>query len=199
MPYSPALDLLFVHIPKTGGTSIETMMGVPVLDSTLRDETFLYGGYLQHMTLEEILMMKPGLAGSFSFSAVRNPWSRVVSDLMWSVRNSIAIRDMKDYLDKAEESVAKRRFECNDVHFRPQAEFIEYGGRCPAVDFVARFESLEADIGVGLREFFDPPLLPKANVTKYELAGYRDYYTGDLKDRVAKIYQRDIGLFGYCF
>ena len=62
-------DLIFIHIPRTGGTSIEKSFGL-----TLGNEE-------KHLSAAE-LREKAGpekWAQSFVFSFVRNPWDRIIS------------------------------------------------------------------------------------------------------------------------
>jgi len=69
--------ILFVHIPRTGGVSVERHFdwegGVGWKDSNLA----------QHLTLEEY-SWSYDLNNYFKFAFVRNPWDRLVSWFLWS-------------------------------------------------------------------------------------------------------------------
>ena len=95
MPYfkNNNLNLLFIHIPKTGGTSLEKYLSqkhnIPL------DTKSLYStpenGYksvsLQHQTYHSLLKKKTNFDIDFNnikiISIVRNPYERIVSDLFF--------------------------------------------------------------------------------------------------------------------
>jgi Sulfotransferase family len=57
-------NFVFVHVPKTGGTSIREALGMSTS---------------YHYTAREVRQMYPETRGKFSFAFVRNPWDRLVS------------------------------------------------------------------------------------------------------------------------
>src|SRR5262245_55370335 len=72
MRVSDSKRLVFVHIPKTGGATIEK-----VLDNNVDDLRF--DQRRRHDTLQQILDLEPALTDYWIFAFVRNPWSRLVS------------------------------------------------------------------------------------------------------------------------
>jgi hypothetical protein len=86
--------ILFIHIPKCGGTSIEVAAGLAEkyptlglsLTSTEPEPAKLFGGGLQHLTISEIeqhyhhRLLEPI---KYSFSVVRDPVDRFVSHFLW--------------------------------------------------------------------------------------------------------------------
>jgi len=65
------------------------------------------------------------------------------------------------------------------------------------VDFVGRFEQMDADVAI-VQDRLDLPVapLPKINVTNRSMA-VEDSYTVETRAIVAQVYQKDFELFGY--
>lgn len=93
MPYYKAINILFIHIPKTGGTVIEN-------EIKKKYQQTLYSGKtnnllkepfnkksLQHQFYTTLYKYKNVLDINFDnikiFTVVRNPYDRVISDLFW--------------------------------------------------------------------------------------------------------------------
>jgi predicted CopG family antitoxin len=100
MPYfkNDNCNILFIHIPKTGGTSLEKYFSKKydiVLDTKslyctdMRkiDKNIKINSSLQHMTYNEIIERKEILNIDFNnifiLSIVRNPYKRIISDLFY--------------------------------------------------------------------------------------------------------------------
>ena len=101
MPVSHELKCIFVHIPKSGGTSVENALGLladvrnentetmfgliksPALKKKVRSTSFL-----QHLTAKELRRLLPSQFSSYyRFAFVRNPWSRMVSLYHYHIRD----------------------------------------------------------------------------------------------------------------
>lgn len=84
------------------------------------------------------------------------------------------------------------------VHFRDQMDWISIPGRGGVMDFIGRFESLEADFQqvcerLGRRDLSLPQLRPGTG------QDYREAFTSEMVDIVGEIYKRDISALGYDF
>ncbi|HEV2798839.1 MAG TPA: sulfotransferase family 2 domain-containing protein, partial [Nocardioides sp.] len=66
--------VLFVHVPKTGGVSVEDTVKEACPDA--RKASKKIG---RHATLGKILRNEPDLVDYWTFGFVRNPWARMVS------------------------------------------------------------------------------------------------------------------------
>ena len=212
---------IFVHIPKTAGSSIEQKLGWfdklewGVQDHrTIREiepkpKTDIYYDIFHHLC-----NLKPGKAYNeisvlknqplshrqyknyFKFSFVRNPWSRVFS---W-YKN--VMRDERQRLSKGiSAEISFKDFMLNyGEHWALKSQFhwLENSkGEIP-FDFIGRYEDLNEDFGfvcdqLGIKDKTLPELL-KANNPKYSLA-----FDSDLIDIVHKRYDKEIDYFRYKF
>lgn len=115
------VKILFIHIPKTGGTSIEKFfletMGLDMFIDNKYREDFLWGlrdgVFLQHLTMDEIFNKYKFLNINeidFIFTIVREPVSRFKSYSKWINRDKNSIEHFKT---KSETS-----------HIKPQTSFV---------------------------------------------------------------------------
>jgi len=97
MPYCKDLSLLFLHVPKTGGSSVEEYLKTkssnvellyPVYGNPILPEKELQKISLQHQTYSTIYKYRDVLGVDFEdpklkiFTIVRNPYNRVLSAIM---------------------------------------------------------------------------------------------------------------------
>jgi hydroxymethylpyrimidine pyrophosphatase-like HAD family hydrolase len=93
MPYYKDKKILFIHVPKTGGTIIERTIKKNISETLYsgRSNTLLEFPYnktsLQHQFYKTIYKFRDKLNVNFDniqiFSVVRNPYDRIISDLFW--------------------------------------------------------------------------------------------------------------------
>jgi hypothetical protein len=93
MPYfqNKESKILFIHIPKTGGTSLEiyfsNLYGVPLNKQTLYGaDRVIKSSSLQHLTYQSLVKYRDylNLADDLKMiTIVRNPYERTVSDLFY--------------------------------------------------------------------------------------------------------------------
>jgi sulfotransferase famil protein len=126
----------------------------------------------------------------FKFAFDRNPWDRQVS---WYLYKTKARRPRPSF----ERFMTSRRRAFVDNYRLYTIE------GALAVDFLGRYETLEADVntaleraGVGMRV-----TVPRTNVTpdKDQSRDYRSYYSPETRARVAEWYRPEIALLGYAY
>ena len=93
MPYYKEINLLFIHIPKTGGSNIENNIKLQYKQSLFsgRFNNLLPFPYnkisLQHQFYLTLFRYRQLLKINFSnikiLTVVRNPYDRIISDLFW--------------------------------------------------------------------------------------------------------------------
>ena len=129
------LPFAFVHINKTGGSSIERALGIR----------------FQHKNVKEMIEQigVDRWKKKFTFTVVRNPWDKVVSHYFNRIRtNQTNMRERhiefplwvkKAYGDMDPEYYDKPKM------FMPQIDWLTDSSGEVAIDFIARFENLEDD------------------------------------------------------
>lgn len=157
----------------------------------------------------------------FKFSFVRNPWDRIVSE--YKYRRHASRYDFKTYLFK---HFPRPGWSDEYCHVIPQYDFLYDDDGVCLVDFIGRFESVQDGFNVvceklGLPEimlvhknkslsFFrrDNNLYQVLKTIKDSLSinqrrnifsRYTEYYDDESIAWVARIYERDVSVFGYEF
>ena len=196
---------VFVHIPKTGGTSIEEAL--PNIGSKWpahRDITAL---------LNSVTDDRYDINNYFKFSFVRNPWSRFVSLFNYFKsprrgRRRLHRECFGRYTQDENKKFKKFANSFNrgkpmvaygvwDVHYKEQWRFI-YDNDQQAVDYIGRFETLQDSFNVALDNIgLQHRQLPHLRKTKHK--HYTEYYDDETRQIVAEKYAKDIEYFGYKF
>ena len=131
MPYYKEKKLLFIHIPKTGGTTIENNIRKNTPQTLYSGSTnslldFPYNKKsLQHQFYTTIYKFRHKLDVNFDnikiISVVRNPYDRIISDLFWHKLIN------KNFTTEQVYNVIKNNYlDRNDLdnHNEPQYKFI---------------------------------------------------------------------------
>jgi hypothetical protein len=193
---------LFVHIPRTGGNSIQSVLARYSEDKLTCgnfqdgiDRFGVQGLYTgnKHFRLQDYSDTVPPEIFSklFIFTVVRNPWERAISSFFMPLRWISTGRQPRWSADE---------FRSNLEHMRSMAPMLKVNGVPGRLDMVLRFETLEADFAaltakLGIET---GATLPHRN-KGYRSENWRHYYSicPDLVDLVAKRFAEDIQMFGY--
>jgi hypothetical protein len=192
-------DFIFLHIPKTGGTSIERSLGIHGCNCHWHTKSgnFLFG--------EKIDIIKTKIKNwekKIKFCFVRNPWDRLVSTFFYlknlkNLKHQPLSSHKTVYLSKVttfEDWIIKHENKeqglenLNGFWLSPQTNWVGEN----FFDFIGRFENLEIDF----KKLFDKNL-PHLNKTFHE--NYKKYYTLRTQEIVEKWYFEDIKKFNYKF
>ncbi|XQW85910.1 sulfotransferase family 2 domain-containing protein [Thalassotalea piscium] len=226
---------IFIHIPKVAGQSVESIFvelnhltwaeraplllrpnseptqGPPRL-AHLKATEYTQYGHISQETFDHY----------FKFTFVRNPWARLVSEYNYRKQHGDSDYQLpfKEFVltcfptkDKDDYSKAKDYYR----HIIPQCEFIyDDNGNC-LVDYIGRYESIQAGFNEVCRALsLDEMPLPYKNKTLKGVKLYKEkwlamfgvnthkkhysqYYDTETQQFVADYYAKDIQLFDYKF
>lgn len=147
MPIFKEHNLLFIHIPKTGGSAIESYYGVyhnRDLNHLWHSDEFLVNGIKfapQHFPsyhLKDILT-ETVYNSLFKFTFVRNPYTRILSEYGWQSKIYNTRIPLNDWIIPY--------YSAQDTdHKLPQSYFID-----DSINYIGKFESLQEDFNTVLR------------------------------------------------
>ena len=203
--------VIFLHVPKTGGCSVESLL--------VKNN---YNPKYRHLTLGQMKVPEKELDEYTIFTIIRNPWDRVLSNFFYSVGEGRARTWMdgattfaayldnvkKTYesnggLDKKLSKGSLRHTSVNSIGYWING----YSG--PVHEL--RFETLSQDWNEFKGNIGIQTALPhvnkntsKSKKSKKQFArsynsNYRDFYTVSERDLVRELYKGDIEKYGYTF
>lgn len=199
---------IFIHVPKTGGSSITNTLkpycdvqgqlfhqsrdpSLPLKPKQTRD-------YDQHDTIEKVnetlLAQNHNPNEYFSFCYVRNPWDHVVSQYFYYHQ---LVEKRPSPMQRAIDVVN------NCETFNDYVKSHYYGGLMAkdhprSVSYVCRFENFQQDFDVVCERIGIPKIhLPHKNASKH--THYTEYYDDEAKQIVAEENAEFIEHFGYEF
>ncbi|MEO0379796.1 MAG: sulfotransferase family 2 domain-containing protein [Pseudomonadota bacterium] len=212
MILSPGRKYIFIHAPKTGGTS----MARALEDRAMKDDIMLgdtpkalkrrhrvqhvktAGRLWKHSTLAEIDGLVPTLDGLFAFTLVRNPWDRMVSYYHWLRTQSfhhpaVALAKRTKF-----EAFACAPETCAALQAAPARHYMTDASEQERCDLYIRLEAFEADAAPLWDHLGFELALPHSNASNRR-ADYRTYYADAAREAVGKACAEDIDRFGYTF
>ncbi len=137
---------------------------------------------------------------SIKFSFVRDPWDRMVSAWRYCSRSGFISMRLKRSFPLFISRVANHPNTMSvqaRIHTDPQYyHFIDNNGNM-MLDFIGKIENFNEDTQKLSELGAKPHNLKKKNTTKH--AHYKEYYTDELIQLVAKRFKKDIDLFGYTY
>ena len=207
-------NYVFIHIPKTGGTSLALALEARAMkdDIMLGDTpkalnrrhrvqgTKAKGRLWKHSTLADVEGLVPGavMDGLFAFTLVRNPWDRAVSYYHWlKVQKfdhpavSLAREtDFAGFIAHQQTGESLRR--------SPADSYMRRADGREQCDAYIRIESFAADAAPLFAHLGFTLSLTVANKSD-RVTDYRRYYTDETAEMLARCCAGDIARFGYSF
>lgn len=185
--------IIFIHIPRTGGTSIRRLFDFPL------NGFQNYGHKIKQSMGEEVYNKY------YKFSIVRNPWDRMVSMYHFLRDDPIGnkypfpggLKDNESFKDWI-----MRRFSQGYQRF-PKGNLYsfkwlsDWDTKDIIVDKILKFENYSEELQPILNKCGIPAPIPHEN--KSTRKPYQEYYDEESKEIVGKNFYTDCVLFGYEF
>jgi hypothetical protein len=201
---SHAHRCIFVHVPRSGGTSIEDAIwpGSRTVDDLWMGfiSTFhnpYHTGGLQHLPAK---MLREVVGADifeeyFKFSFIRNPWDKAVSQYCYMRRRP----DLRALIGMDEHDDFKTYLRlirtAAHVQWEPQHAILCDDAGKLLVDDLGRYETFAIDVARMLARL--DMTAPLSHANRSERAPLDHYYDSEAIDMVAEMYAEDIRLFGY--
>jgi hypothetical protein len=174
-------NFTFIHINKTGGTSISSALNIPFQHKTALEKRKELGSYWW----EE----------RFRFAFVRNPWDRCVSQYFWRFDNSPNVSFSEWIMTTFNPNNSSSL--C-DIFFQPQIRWLTDKNQTVLVNYIGRFENIKQDYQHVLQKIGRVnKKLPHLKSTTHQ--NYRHYYTAETMQIVANWFEDDISFWSYQF
>jgi hypothetical protein len=181
----------FIHIPKTGGSSINAWLSDNAKGEFYHDSTHINRpGMSRHLTYQQVaqLSIEDNRDMGFTFTVVRNPWDRCVSSYFHWLR----LQTAKGITDPLSFEQYIQMPPLGKAFAQPQVSFV---GDC---DYVMEFDTLNEDFKLIKKMFKKKKKLPHINAEKNR-DHYSTYYGETSRRTVAERYGEDIDFFEYTF
>lgn len=197
MPLSEKHKIVFVHIPKTGGTSLETLLEIPCVPHALLVRDLRRLPALQHYTPLQLLPLlnKEQLESWTKIVVIRNPYERVVSDYCWfqqrhaHVLSAVGVESFAEFVRWRKSIDDKQCYADHPLfsHFRPMRDYFQED--VFQYDLVIRLEDMAAGIDA-LRKLV--PTLGEQEILREntsEHGDYRAYYDSETRQLIEELEQ----------
>lgn len=205
MPVNLEKEYTYVHIPKTGGSSIEKNLGLQGPTNLWNAQWCQYEfdgvGYSpQHLTLPLIKKVKPETENFKSFTVVRNPYEKAISeyfminfDFYKTPKPNFEENDFEKFL---EEEYFIHRLD----HTLPQHKFID-----DTIDKVVKLKDLDEEWW-GICDFIGEECTPLHNENPGKMITHRtgkdtselvEQLSPIVKDKIYKHLEKDFDTFEY--
>lgn len=184
---------IYIHIPKTGGNSIEKSLGL------------LKTGH-KPLKSFELSLSENEFSDAFIFTVVRDPYSRLASAYYYLKSDNISEED-KEFRDKTLRNYPSFEIFVKDyikhkgaygyIHFIPQVEFIKrWNGkiRCDEIIKLKNLENEFKNLRIKLGKNDSTLIHKNKTVNKTD---YLSQYDEEMKNIVREVYSEDFEKLGF--
>ena len=196
-PWNARHNAIFVHIPKTAGTSILSALGaVPVVDTHAPAQIYAHAD-------------RAFYARAWKFAVVRDPWDRFASSFHfmksgtdWPMqqewaRANIGDMDFAQFTHRVGRDPLYRARVIAERFFWPQTFWLGGVGTTAGVDTVFRFEELDAATRSICERLEITPPEATPHLRRADKPDFRTLYDPQMVAIVGRLYRRDIAALRY--
>jgi hypothetical protein len=195
------LNILYLHVPKTGGTSIEKFFqnngfAITYLDSDIRPMSLSVVRRCspQHMHRDQLESIFNVGSFQYVFMTVRDPYARIVSE--YKMQATVFSKEIifDDWLKRALKLYAVNKF-VYDNHLRPQSDYWlpqadvfkqEYGYTSQWIT------EIEKKIGIGFSHHKIATEMKGSDVVEKQ-----PILSPEARSYIGRLYSQDFSMFGY--
>lgn len=191
MTISHPKKFIFVHVHRTGGTTVTNL-----LKNLLGDRMEIISEHGNARTYEGKLLAE--FQDYFRFGFTRNPWMRMLSWYSLIHRNDLkTLSEERRRLEEFIELDLASDFTTGEFHYN-SIDYFSNGESEILVDSIFHFENFKTAISEITRELGLPDIqIPLINET--QIKNYQEFYTDKCRDLIARKCAKDIEYFGYSF
>lgn len=191
---------MFIHIPKTAGTTICSSWDGSILKHVCKEYGVLGGTHKSAMQLKEIYPHE--FKNYFKFTVIRNPYDRFVSKFFFKQLNPRENFDL-EWTDKESEGLLPQVYwitdrsqikDKKDPYNRPDARWGNI-----IIDHFIRYENLDYELPDVLNDLGIDDIknvMPHFRQTRM-VGDYINYYSKEMKALVNYLYREDFKRLGY--
>ena len=201
---------IFVHVPKTAGTSVTTMLA----PYCVRPERTDFRRLLSRLPVPEdphkaflrkhdkawwlkLKLPSEMFDNYLKFAVVRNPFDYAVSYYFYTRRNVTHSRHKMAMRSSFSEYLRAMGRKNRLTAVTQHSWLTDFSGRSVLVDRILRFETLHADLSALCGELGIPMNMPHANSSSH--AHYSTYFSAQDRAFAERLFARDLEMFGYSF
>ena len=181
---------IFIHIPRTGGTSLTNLL--------CSDWSDVKRIGAQHASAHHNHTEIQAWPSYRTFTFVRNPWARLYSwfQLLQKLNPQHSFT-LEQFLREQDPSRSQASQD-NGFYFN-QLDYLRDPQGNLVTDFIGRYENYQQDVGRLLELLDIPAAMPIPHLNTTEGPDYRSQYTHAARELVAERCSEDIAHFGYTF
>jgi hypothetical protein len=198
------LDLLFVHVPKTGGTSIERLFqlsdwSIAYLDLSIKGRSFNHLRVCSPQHMHAAMLKQQLLIHKFigMFMIVRHPYDRFRSEYAYINKSNcdVSAEAVEAWARKVLKAYSNNHF-VYDNHLRPQHEFFIPG--ISVYKLENGFNKIVQDLAVKYRiDFVDKELREMSREKESGFSSSDIELNDAVKHMLNIVYHEDFRIFGY--